>query len=142
MGAAAAARDRGARRPRIESGETSRSPSLPTPWRYAATPAVAAGVGLTASAVAIAYLARATQTGAALDWAFAVVMGLLGGYWLVASSTPARRCSSPTRRAIRIRLGRDLARAAVDARCTTSSTRRGADCCATAGWSSYPTTPS
>src|SRR5688572_33008377 len=45
--------------------------------------AVAAGVGLTASAVAIAYLGRATHTGSVLDWAFVVAMGLLGAYWLV-----------------------------------------------------------
>ncbi len=67
---------------------------------------VAAGVGLTASAVAIAYLARATQTGSVLDWAFAVAMGVLGGYWLagfVDARTPLLVADA---QGIRIRLGR------------------------------------
>ncbi|QSF59114.1 RodZ family helix-turn-helix domain-containing protein [Nocardioides sp. zg-1228] len=68
--------------------------------------AVAAGVGLTASAVAIAYLARATQSGSALDWAFVVAMGLLGAYWLaglVDARTPLLVADT---QGIRIRLGR------------------------------------
>ncbi|WP_210651454.1 helix-turn-helix domain-containing protein [Nocardioides sp. SYSU D00065] len=68
--------------------------------------AVAAGVGLTASAVAIAYLARATQGGSALDWAFVAVMGLLGAYWLaglVDARTPLLVADA---QGIRIRLGR------------------------------------
>ncbi|GAA1448580.1 hypothetical protein GCM10009641_76920 [Mycobacterium cookii] len=67
---------------------------------------VAAGVGLTASAVAIAYLGRATQSGSALDWAFVVAMGLLGAYWLVGlvdSRTPLLVADA---QGIRIRLGR------------------------------------
>ncbi len=67
---------------------------------------VAAGVGLTASAVAIAYLGRATQGGSVLDWAFVVVMGLLGIYWLfslVDARTPLLVADS---HGIRIRLGR------------------------------------
>ncbi|KQV69673.1 hypothetical protein ASC64_07505 [Nocardioides sp. Root122] len=67
---------------------------------------IAAGVGLTASAVAIAYLARATQTGAVLDWAFAIGMGLLGAYWLagfVDARTPLLVADA---QGIRIRLGR------------------------------------
>ena len=67
---------------------------------------VAAVVGLTASGVAIAYLARATQSEAPLDWAFAVVMGLLGGYWLaglVDARTPLLVADA---QGIRIRLGR------------------------------------
>lgn len=67
---------------------------------------VAAGVGLTASAVAIAYLGRATQSGSALDWAFVVVMGLLGAYWLaglVDARTPLLVADA---QGIRIRLGR------------------------------------
>lgn len=68
--------------------------------------AVAAGVGLTASAVSIAYLGRATQTGSALDWAFVVAMGLLGAYWLhglVDARTPLLVADA---QGIRIRLGR------------------------------------
>lgn len=67
---------------------------------------VAAGVGLTASAVAIAYLGRATQTGSALDWVFVVAMGLLGAYWLyglVDARTPLLVADA---QGIRIRLGR------------------------------------
>ncbi|KRE96216.1 hypothetical protein ASG76_04045 [Nocardioides sp. Soil774] len=67
---------------------------------------VAAAVGITASAVAIAYLARATSSGSALDWAFVVAMGLLGVYWLVGlvdSRTPLLVADA---QGIRIRLGR------------------------------------
>ncbi len=67
---------------------------------------VSAGVGLTASAVAIAYLGRATQSGSALDWAFVVAMGLLGAYWLIGlldSRTPLLVADA---QGIRIRLGR------------------------------------
>ena len=67
---------------------------------------LAAGVGITASAVAIAYLARATSSGSALDWAFVVAMGLLGVYWLVGlvdSRTPLLVADA---QGIRIRLGR------------------------------------
>ena len=67
---------------------------------------VAAGVGLTASAVAIAYFGRATQSGSALDWAFVAVMGLLGAYWLaglVDARTPLLVADA---QGIRIRLGR------------------------------------
>ncbi|MDR7255213.1 transcriptional regulator with XRE-family HTH domain [Nocardioides sp. BE266] len=67
---------------------------------------LAAVVGLTASAVAIAYLGRATQTGSVLDWAFAIGMGLLGGYWLagfVDARTPLLVADA---QGIRIRLGR------------------------------------
>ena len=103
---------------------------------------VAAGVGLTAAAVAIAYFARATQTGAPLDWAFAVVMGLLGR--LLAGR--ARRRTHAAARGRRAGhpdpVGSRLARPARGPRSTTSSTPRAADCCATAAWSSYPTTPS
>ena len=67
---------------------------------------VAAGVGLTAAAVAIAYFARATQTGAPLDWAFAVVMGLLGGYWLVGLVDARTPLLVADAQGIRIRLGR------------------------------------
>ena len=85
-------------------GETlSVTPDVVEVRRHAA---LAAGVGLTASAVAIAYLARATQSGSALDWAFVVAMGLLGVYWLVGlvdSRTPLLVADA---QGIRIRLGR------------------------------------
>ncbi len=45
---------------------------------------LAAGVGTISSGLAIAYLARAVAGGGVLDGALAVVMGLLGAYWLLA----------------------------------------------------------
>jgi hypothetical protein len=68
--------------------------------------AVAGGVGLTASAVAIAYLGRATQTGSVLDWAFVVAMGLLGAYWLVGLVDARTPLLVADAQGIRIRLGR------------------------------------
>lgn len=67
---------------------------------------VAAGVGLTASAVAIAYLGRATQSGSALDWAFVVAMGLLGAYWLASLVDARTPLLVADAQGIRIRLGR------------------------------------
>lgn len=67
---------------------------------------VAAGVGLTSSAVAIAYLGRATQSGSALDWAFVVVMGLLGAYWLAGLVDARTPLLVADVQGIRIRLGR------------------------------------
>jgi cytoskeleton protein RodZ len=67
---------------------------------------VAAVVGLTASAVAIAYLGRAAQSGSALDWAFVVVMGLLGAYWLVGLVDARTPLLVADAQGIRIRLGR------------------------------------
>jgi hypothetical protein len=67
---------------------------------------VAAGVGLTASAVAIAYLGRATRTGSVLDWAFVVAMGLLGVYWLVGLVDARTPLLVADAQGIRIRLGR------------------------------------
>ena len=67
---------------------------------------VAAGVGLTASAVAIAYLARATQSGSGLDWAFVAAMGLLGAYWLVSLVDARTPLLVADAQGIRIRLGR------------------------------------
>ena len=67
---------------------------------------VAAGVGLIASAVAIAYLGRATQDGSALDWAFVVVMGLLGAYWLMSLVDARTPLLVADAQGIRVRLGR------------------------------------
>ena len=68
--------------------------------------AVAGGVGLTASAVAIAYLGRATQTGSVLDLAFVLAMGLLGAYWLVSLVDARTPLLVADAQGIRIRLGR------------------------------------
>ena len=67
---------------------------------------VAAGVGLTASAVAIAYLGRASGSGSMLDWAFVVVMGLLGAYWLVCLVDARTPLLVADAQGVRIRLGR------------------------------------
>jgi len=67
---------------------------------------VAAGVGLTASAVAIAYFGRAAKTGSALDWVFVVAMGLLGAYWLVSLVDARTPLLVADAQGIRIRLGR------------------------------------
>lgn len=67
---------------------------------------VAAALGLTSSAVAIAYLARATQGGGALDWVLALVMGLLAAHWLaglVDARTPLLVADT---HGVRLRLGR------------------------------------
>lgn len=68
--------------------------------------AVAGGVGLTASAVAIAYLGRATQTGSVLDWVFVAAMGLLGAYWLAGLVDARSPLFVADGQGIRIRLGR------------------------------------
>jgi transcriptional regulator with XRE-family HTH domain len=67
---------------------------------------VAAGVGLTASAVAIAYLGRATRSGSVLDWAFVVAMGVLGAYWLASLVDARTPLLVADAQGIRIRLGR------------------------------------
>ena len=67
---------------------------------------LAALLGGASSAVAIGYLARAVSTGSVFDWALAVVLGLLGGYYLhafVDARTPLMVADS---QGVRIRLGR------------------------------------
>ena len=63
-------------------------------------------MGLTASAVAIAYLGRATQSGSVLDWAFVAAMGLLGAYWLASLVDARTPLLVADAQGIRIRLGR------------------------------------
>lgn len=68
--------------------------------------ALAATIGALGSGVAIAYLARAAETGAVIDWVLAVGLGLLGiGYLaaLVDARTPLLVADS---QGVRIRLGR------------------------------------
>ena len=67
---------------------------------------LAAGVGALASAVAIAYLARAVGGGGALDWMLATVMGLLGGYWLLTFVDARTPLLVADAQGVRIRLGR------------------------------------
>jgi hypothetical protein len=79
----------------------------PEPVEVRRNGGVAGFVGAVASAIAIAYLARATTTGATLDWAFAVAMGLLGiGHLaaLVDARTPLLVADT---QGVRIRLGRN-----------------------------------
>ena len=89
-----------------ESGEHESLAVAPDAVEVRRSAAVAAGVGLTASAVAIAYLGRATQTGSVLDWAFVVAMGLLGAYWLVSLVDARTPLLVADAQGIRIRLGR------------------------------------
>ena len=63
-------------------------------------------LGVAGAAIAIAYFARATQTGAVLDWVLALIMGLLGAYWLrslVDARTPLLVADD---QGLRLRLGR------------------------------------
>ena len=66
---------------------------------------LAAFVGAVASAVAIAYLARATSTGAALDWVLAAAMGLLGVGYLAAFVDARTPLLVADTQGVRIRLG-------------------------------------
>lgn len=67
---------------------------------------LAALVGGLAAAVAIAYLARASTTGAALDWALAVVVGLVGIGHLAALVDARTPLLVADPQGVRIRLGR------------------------------------
>lgn len=91
----------------VEDSQTGESLSLaPDAVEVRRNAGLAAGVGVLASAVAIAYLARAVAGGGALDWMLAGVMGLLGGYWLfsfVDARTPLLVADA---QGVRIRLGR------------------------------------
>jgi hypothetical protein len=66
---------------------------------------LAAFVGAVASGVAIAYLARATNTGAPLDWALAGVMGVLGFAHLAALVDARTPLLVADTQGVRIRLG-------------------------------------
>jgi hypothetical protein len=67
--------------------------------------ALAAAVGAVAAAVAIAYLARATQTGAVLDWVLATVLGLVSVGWLRAFVDARTPLLVADAQGVRIRLG-------------------------------------
>jgi hypothetical protein len=66
---------------------------------------LAAFVGAVASGVAIAYLARATHTGAPLDWVLAAVMGVLGIAHLAALVDARTPLLVADTQGVRIRLG-------------------------------------
>jgi hypothetical protein len=67
---------------------------------------LAAAVGAVASGIAIAYLARAVQTGATADWALAVGMGLLGCLWLASFLDARTPLLVADVHGVRLRLGR------------------------------------
>lgn len=67
--------------------------------------ALAAAVGAVAAAIAIAYLARAAQTGAALDWVLAVALGLVSVGWLRAFVDARTPLLVADAQGVRIRLG-------------------------------------
>ncbi len=92
-----------------EDEETPASEPLglaPEPVEVRRNSGVAALVGAVASAVAIAYLARASSTGAALDWVLAAAMGLLGIGHLVALVDARTPLLVADTQGVRIRLGR------------------------------------
>ena len=66
---------------------------------------LAAFIGAVASGVAIAYLARATNTGAPLDWVLAAVMGMLGIAHLAAFVDARTPLLVADTQGVRIRLG-------------------------------------
>ncbi len=66
---------------------------------------LAALVGAAASAVAIAYLSRAAQTGAVLDWALFAVMGVFGAAYLRAFVDARTPLLVADGQGVRIRLG-------------------------------------
>lgn len=67
--------------------------------------ALAAAVGAVAAAVAIAYLARAAQSGAVLDWVLAAVLGLVSVGWLRAFVDARTPLLVADAQGVRIRLG-------------------------------------
>ena len=78
----------------------------PDPVEIHRNAGLAALVGGVASAVAIAYLARATDTGAALDWLLFAVMGALGVAHLLAFVDARTPLLVADTQGVRIRLGR------------------------------------
>jgi hypothetical protein len=67
---------------------------------------LSAGVGAIASAVAIAYLARASSSGAVLDWLLCVVMALIATAHLVAFVDARSPLLVADRQGVRVRNGR------------------------------------
>ncbi|PUA79179.1 helix-turn-helix domain-containing protein [Nocardioides currus] len=91
----------------VEESQSGESLSLaPDAIEVRRNAGLAAGVGVVASAVAIAYLARAVGDGGALDWMLATVMGLLGGYWLLTFLDARTPLLVADAQGVRIRLGR------------------------------------
>ena len=88
--------------------------SQPAPGSLSVTPhavevrrngGLAAALGAIASALAIAYLARAVGGGGVLDGALALVMGLLGSYWLLTFVDARTPLLVADAQGVRIRLG-------------------------------------
>jgi len=67
---------------------------------------LAALVGAGASAVSIAYLARAVHTGSAVDWTMMLVLGMLAAAWLRALVDARTPLLVADNQGVRIRLGR------------------------------------
>src|ERR1700754_699130 len=79
----------------------------PNPVEVRRNGGVAGFVGVVASTVAIAYLARATSTGAPLDWALAGLMGVLGIGHLAAMVDARTPLLVADTQGVRLRLGRN-----------------------------------
>lgn len=78
----------------------------PEPVEVRRNGGLAALLGVVASAVAIAYLGRATSTGAVLDWGLAVLLGLLGVGHLRAFVDARTPLLVADTQGVRVRLGR------------------------------------
>ena len=122
--------DHEADEPYLDPGE--RLSVAPDAVEVRRTAGLAALVGAAASAVAIAYLSRAVQTAAVLDWALFAVMGAF------ARDLPARLRRRPHPAVGRRRPGRpDPPRphlAGTSVGCPSEVSKRpAADCCATDG---------
>lgn len=94
----------------VESGRESTNSivlsAAPDPVEVRRNGGLAAMLGGAASAVAIGYLARAVASGSILDWGLAVVLGLLGGYYLYAFVDARTPLLVADTQGVRIRLGR------------------------------------
>lgn len=67
---------------------------------------LAALIGVVSSAVAIAWLGRATQTGSWVDWALFAVLGVLGAMWLHAFFDARTPLLVADAQGVRLRLGK------------------------------------
>ncbi len=80
--------------------------SGPEPVEVRRNGALAGGIGVVASVVAIAYLARAAGGGSLLDWVLAVAMGAVGAAYLAAFVDARTPLLVADVQGVRIRLGR------------------------------------
>ncbi len=78
----------------------------PEPVEVRRNPVVSGALGVVSAGVAIAYLARAAQSGSVWDWALAVGLGVLATAWLIALVDARTPLLVADEHGVRIRLGR------------------------------------